>query len=100
ARLSRGGAAWRAGHAAGFVAADAELHLAVVEAAHNPVLAELYADFGTAMRANLADHVGDNLTDHTFVDHAGLVAAIRLGDPEAAAREAVFFLDETLAVLA
>ncbi|MEV6816522.1 FCD domain-containing protein [Micromonospora sp. NPDC051296] len=81
-------AAWRGGRVAEFVAADAALHTAVVAAAHNGMLAELYASVGTVAHA-----MGDALTPERHVDHARLVAAIRDGDPERAAREAGAFLE-------
>ena len=89
-------AAWRSGRVADFVEADAALHLAIVAAAHNPMLAELYASVGAAMRATVADAVGEELTPERYVDHDRLVEAIRAGDAESAAREAAAFL-ETLA---
>ena len=89
-------AAWRSGHVAEFVEADAALHLVIVAAAHNVMLAELYASVGTAMRATVADAVGGELTPERYVDHDQLIEAIRSGDAEWAAREAGTFL-ETLA---
>ncbi|MFY1573948.1 FadR/GntR family transcriptional regulator [Verrucosispora sp. WMMD703] len=86
-------AAWRGGRVAEFVAADAALHTAVVAAAHNTMLAELYASIGTAMRSTLTQAMGDALTPDRHVDHARLVAAIRVGDSELAAREAGAFLE-------
>ncbi|MBQ1026226.1 FadR/GntR family transcriptional regulator [Micromonospora sp. C95] len=86
-------AAWRGGRVAEFVAADAALHTAVVAAAHNAMLAELYASIGTAMRSTLTQAMGDALTPDRHVDHARLVAAVRAGDPELAAREAGAFLE-------
>ncbi len=82
-------AAWRGGR----VGRDAALHTAVVAAAHNAMLAELYASVGTAMRSTLTQAMGDALTPDRHVDHTRLVAAIRAGDPELAAREAGTFLE-------
>ncbi|WP_433530843.1 FadR/GntR family transcriptional regulator [Micromonospora sp. CA-263727] len=86
-------AAWRGGRVAEFVEADAALHMAVVAAAHNGMLAELYASVGAALRSTVAHATGDALTPERHVDHARLVAAIRAGDPELAAREAGAFLE-------
>lgn len=86
-------AAWRGGRVAEFVAADAALHSAVVAAAHNSMLAELYASIGAAVRSTVAEAMGDALTPERHVDHARLVAAIRAGDAERAAREAGAFLE-------
>ncbi|MEV0152861.1 FCD domain-containing protein [Micromonospora sp. NPDC050686] len=86
-------AAWHAGRVDGFVAADAALHTAVVAAAHNAMLAELYASVGTALRSTVAQAMGDALTPERYVDHGRLVAAIRAGDPARAAIEAGAFLE-------
>jgi DNA-binding FadR family transcriptional regulator len=86
-------AAWRSGQAGAFVEADADLHIAVVAAAHNPMLAELYASVGAAIRASVAAAVGPTLRPGTHIDHGRLVAAIRAGDADRAAREAGKFLE-------
>ncbi|MEV1328404.1 FCD domain-containing protein [Micromonospora costi] len=86
-------AAWRGGRAEEFVEADLVLHRAVVAAAHNPMLAELYASVGTALRRSLAQAMGEALTPERHVDHSRMVEAIRAGDPERAAREAGAFLE-------
>ena len=85
--------AWRSGRAAGFVEADARLHTAIVAAAHNRMLAELYASFGEALRASLAGTIGDELTEAVYCDHTRLVEAIAAGDAAAAAHEAGAFLE-------
>ena len=81
-------AAWSTGDAAAFVEADVVLHMTVVVAAHNQVLAELYHDFREALRESLAGRVGPDLSPERHVDHARLVEAIRAGDPDRAATEA------------
>ncbi|MER7455514.1 FadR/GntR family transcriptional regulator [Micromonospora sp. NPDC126480] len=86
-------AAWRGGRVDEFVEADAALHTAVVAAAHNGMLAELYASIGAAMRGTLTQSMGDALEPERYVDHARLVDAIRGGDPERAAVEAGAFLE-------
>lgn len=86
-------AAWRVGRADEFVEADIALHTAVVAAAHNRMLAELYASVGTALRNSLVQTVGATMTPEHPIDHARLVDAIRTGDPEGAAREAGAFLE-------
>jgi DNA-binding FadR family transcriptional regulator len=86
-------AAWRSGRVADFVEADAALHTAVVAAAHNGMLAELYASVGAALRGTVAQAMGDALTPERYVDHGRLVDAIRAGDPAHAAIEAGAFLE-------
>ncbi|MCM0676505.1 FCD domain-containing protein [Micromonospora phytophila] len=86
-------AAWRAGRVAEFVEADAALHTAVVAAAHNGMLAELYASVGAALRSTVAQAMGDALEPERYVDHSRLVEAIRAGDPGRAATEAGAFLE-------
>ncbi|MFE9691573.1 FadR/GntR family transcriptional regulator [Micromonospora sp. NPDC005806] len=86
-------AAWRSGRVDEFVEADAALHTAVVAAAHNAMLAELYASVGAAMRSTVAQSMGEALVPERYVDHGRLVAAIRDGDPARAATEAGAFLE-------
>ncbi|WJK32968.1 FadR/GntR family transcriptional regulator [Solwaraspora sp. WMMA2065] len=85
-------AAWRGGDLARFVDADLTLHRAIMAAAHNVMLSELYDSIGAAMRATVAEAVGPDLHPDRHVDHARLVAAIRDGDPERAASEAAAYL--------
>jgi DNA-binding FadR family transcriptional regulator len=91
--LDRREAAWRSGRVEEFVEADAALHTLIVAAAHNAMLADLYASIGTAMRATLADTMGPELHPDRYVDHSRLVAAIRAGDAGRAAQEAGAFLE-------
>jgi DNA-binding FadR family transcriptional regulator len=86
-------AAWRSGRLDSFVDADSALHVAIVAAAHNPMLAELYDSVGAAIRASVAATVGPDLTADRHMDHARLVRAIRDGDPDRAAYEAGMFLE-------
>ncbi len=86
-------AAWESGDAGAFVEADVVLHRTIVAAAHNRILAELYADFSAALRASLADAIGPDLTADRYVDHARLVEAIRARVPDLAATEAAAFLE-------
>jgi DNA-binding FadR family transcriptional regulator len=88
-------AAWGTGDAAAFVEADVVLHLTVVTAAHNQVLAELYHDFREALRESLAGRVGEDLSPERHVDHARLVEAVRAGDPDRAAAEAGSYFEPT-----
>ncbi|WP_405579954.1 FadR/GntR family transcriptional regulator [Streptomyces sp. NBC_01190] len=79
--------AFASGTVEAFAEADARLHQAVVASAHNEVLTTLYADLGEVLRdfRGVAIAAG-RPTEHR--DHAGLVAAIRAGDPSRAAAEA------------
>ena len=86
-------AAWRSGRLDAFVATDSALHEVIVAAAHNPMLADLYASIGAAIRASVAADIGPDLRPEKHIDHARLVAAIRAGDPDRAAREAGRFLE-------
>lgn len=86
-------AAWRSGRVGEFVEADVALHTAVVAAAHNAMLAELYASVGAALRSTVAHAIGDTLQPQRYVDHGRLVTAIRDGDPGRAAIEAGAFLE-------
>ncbi len=86
--LERRERAWESGDAEAFVGADATLHLAVVVAAHNDVMTQMYADLGEVLRDFLRADVGGVLGPENRVDHARLVEAIREGDGERAAAEA------------
>ncbi|MFC0596914.1 FadR/GntR family transcriptional regulator [Streptomyces palmae] len=86
--LDRRERAWESGDTEAFVAADATLHMAVVAASHNEVLAELYADLGGVLREFLRADVGTELRPEAYMDHARMVEAIRDGDGERAAAEA------------
>ncbi|MET7639053.1 FadR/GntR family transcriptional regulator [Streptomyces sp. NPDC005438] len=88
ALLARREEAWDSGEVERFVEADATFHLAVVSASHNEVLTALYADLGDVLRAALRGDVGDQLDAAEHLDHARLVASIREGDAEEAARVA------------
>ncbi|MBA6435677.1 MULTISPECIES: FadR/GntR family transcriptional regulator [Streptomyces] len=88
AQLDRRERAWEAGDPDAFVEADATLHMAVVAAAHNDVLAELYADLGAVVRDFLRADVDSGMGPDAYVDHGRLVEAIREGAGERAAAEA------------
>ncbi|MER6492174.1 MULTISPECIES: FadR/GntR family transcriptional regulator [Streptomyces] len=75
---------------ADFVDADIAFHAAVVAAAHNPVLADLFGEFTPVLREGLVDLLaltGLRATDPNTADaaHAALVRAVADGDAEAAA---------------
>jgi DNA-binding FadR family transcriptional regulator len=77
------------------LALDVGLHRAISQAAHNPVLTDLYENFLDALqenvRANFFAHGGMDDTEHLE-----LVEAIAAGDAERAAAEAACFLDGLL----
>ncbi|MFJ2785978.1 MULTISPECIES: FadR/GntR family transcriptional regulator [unclassified Streptomyces] len=87
-----------------FVDADITLHTAVVAAARNPVLTDLFAEFTPVLRQGLVDLL-DLLAlrgadpQHGDAAHAALVEAVAAGDADEAARVARAELAETLALL-
>lgn len=73
-----------------FVEADIAFHAAVVAAAHNPVLADLFGEFTPVLRAGLIDLLtltGIRSHDPNTADeaHEALLRAVAEGDAEAAA---------------
>ncbi|WP_306333433.1 FadR/GntR family transcriptional regulator [Streptomyces sp. KL118A] len=87
-----------------FVDADIALHAAVVAAARNPVLTDLFAEFAPALREGLINLL--ELTDvraeeanHGDRAHADLVRAVEAKDSEEAARVAQAELQSTLRLL-
>jgi DNA-binding FadR family transcriptional regulator len=77
------------------VAKDVELHRAIAQAAHNPVLADLYDNLIDALQENVRRNVV-TLAPHYDEDHSRLVEAIIAGDVVEAAKEAAGFLDGLL----
>jgi GntR family transcriptional regulator, transcriptional repressor for pyruvate dehydrogenase complex len=85
---------------AAFVEADLAFHHAVVDAAHNPVLSELFASFTSALREALFGVFADSeLRTDASSSHLDLAAAIRDGDPDAAAAATSRHLDATIRTL-
>lgn len=87
-----------------FVDADIALHRAVVAAAHNPVLTDLFGEFAPALRQALIDLVEllglrRDDPDHGDATHRALVTAVVAGDAESAGRAARAELEQTLAHL-
>ncbi|MGW5732687.1 MULTISPECIES: FadR/GntR family transcriptional regulator [Streptomyces] len=86
---------------AAFVDADIALHAAVVAAAGNPVLTDLFAEFSPVLREgliNLLDLVDlrTEEANHGEAAHAALVRAVEARDAEEAARLAQAELQDTL----
>ncbi|NUR90115.1 MAG: FCD domain-containing protein, partial [Nonomuraea sp.] len=92
------------GAGAAFVDADVALHAAVVAAAHNPVLTDLFEEFAPVLRSGLVELV-ELLDlrrledDHGHDAHAALVEAVAGGDGEAAAQALRVELERTRAHL-
>ncbi|WP_405012194.1 FadR/GntR family transcriptional regulator [Kitasatospora sp. NBC_01539] len=64
---------------------DLEFHTAVVEAAHNPALAELYRYFGASVREAMHTAFGDHgMPEVVLATHEALVDAVESGDPDRA----------------
>ncbi|WP_427893443.1 FadR/GntR family transcriptional regulator [Kribbella sp. GL6] len=89
-------AAWRAGDLREFVDADVAFHLAVVDAAKNPLLSELYVAFADLTRDSVAAVIGPELRDDNYVDHSQLLEALRAQNAEAAMQATACFLREIL----
>lgn len=88
---------------AAFVDADIAVHRAVVDAAHNPVLSELFETFVPRLRAALIELIAVlGLHPHSQPDadeHRMLVDAIEAGDAETAVRISRAHLDDMAAAL-
>ncbi|MEU5691754.1 FCD domain-containing protein [Actinosynnema sp. NPDC020468] len=86
---------------AAFVDADIALHAAVVAAAHNPVLTDLFAGFVPVLRQGLVDLVAlldlrRSETNPGDEAHSALVHAVRARDPERASRVVAGEISRTL----
>src|SRR6266545_2897175 len=83
-----------------FVEADLGFHQCVVDAAHNPILTELFASLTSALREAMFDVFADrDLQLDANPAHLQLAAAIRAADPEAAAAATSAHLDATIRTL-
>ncbi|WP_225823346.1 FadR/GntR family transcriptional regulator [Streptomyces naphthomycinicus] len=93
-----------AGDDAGFVDADIALHAAVVAAAHNPVLTDLFTEFVPVLREGLLalldlTRLREENPDTGDDTHTALVDAITAGAPEEAATALLGELESTLRLL-
>ena len=79
----------------GVITMDVALHRAIGQAAHNPVLTDLYEHFLAAMHENVSANATSG-PDQDPLEHVALIDAIDAGDAERAALEAACFLDELL----
>jgi GntR family transcriptional regulator, transcriptional repressor for pyruvate dehydrogenase complex len=84
-----------------FVEADLAFHRAVVAAAHNPLLSEMFDSFAAVLREALIAIRSDQAVQGPDADaaHARLAAAIEVGDAAAAAQATHDHLDPTAANL-
>lgn len=82
-----------------FVEVDVALHRAIVAAAHNSMLAELYDDFTAVLRDAIASSVDDTAREEQVHAHDDLVAAIRAGDAAAAQTATARFLDDLMVAI-
>jgi len=89
------------GSDAAFVEADLAFHRAVVAAAHNPLLAEMFDSFAAVLREALIAIRSDQAVQSPDADaaHARLAAAIEAGDAAAAAQATHDHIDPTAANL-
>lgn len=88
-----------------FVEADTAVHRAIVAAAHNPVLAELFETFVPRVADAMVDMIGllglrERDAEPDADEHGALVDAIAAGDVEEAARVARAHLEAMAADLA
>jgi DNA-binding FadR family transcriptional regulator len=74
---------------------DVDLHRTIGQAAHNPVLTDLYENFLAALQENVRSNFFA-LGGMIGSEHVALVDAIAAGDAESAAAEAACFLDVLL----
>ncbi|XVU22611.1 FadR/GntR family transcriptional regulator [Actinoplanes sp. CA-054009] len=89
---------------AAFVDADIALHAAIVAAAHNPILTNLFTEFLPALREGLINlvqllNLRATLPNPGEDTHARLVAAVTAQDPEAAEQTLRQEFHNTLALL-
>lgn len=90
--LAERNAAAARGELAEAAARDASLHRAIGQAAHNPVLTELYEHFLDAVHESILSSTLAN-SGQDPDEHVALVEAIAAGDEHAAGQEAARFLD-------
>ncbi len=79
---------------------DLEFHTAIVEAAHNPALTEVYRYFSASVRESMRTAFGDHdMPEVVVATHAALVDAIESGDPQAAENACRALLNEPTAAV-
>ncbi|WP_329446386.1 FadR family transcriptional regulator [Streptomyces sp. NBC_01426] len=93
---------WESGDMDAFVDADLTFHRAVVAAAHNSVLSDLYEHFAGALRAGVHSVVSAPVPDsvrHQLDAHQAIADAIEAQDPDAAEAAVSAHLAEGVAAL-
>lgn len=81
----------------GFVAADVDVHRAVVQATHNSLLIELYSNIVQVVQDSIEQTIYDHPHDEeATIDHWPLVTAIRDGDADRAVAETACYIDVVL----
>lgn len=91
--MARRKEAVRDGDGPAFIDADVDFHCAVVAAAHNPLLVELYDGLVETLRASI-EHPGD--ADVLAAEHDAVLDAVRAGDPALAATASAELLDHVV----
>jgi DNA-binding FadR family transcriptional regulator len=89
----------RRGDVDGLIAADVALHRAIGQAAHNPVLTELYENVVDTLSENVRTNLEAKQGKVYEHDHVALIDAIEEQDPQRAEVEAACFHDELLELL-
>lgn len=93
--LERREAAGRAADVDAFADADVDFHLRVADAAHNPVLSDLYHGMSATLRDSVRqDHCMERAAKEPEDSHEKLLRAIEDGDAAAAVAVAVAILDQ------
>ncbi|MCF3963839.1 FadR/GntR family transcriptional regulator [Streptomyces fuscigenes] len=95
-------AAWLSGDTDAFVRADVAFHRAVVAAAHNGMLADLYSHLTDGLHRAIASVADAPLPDprRSQADsHADLLAAIERGDPAGATEAVAHYIDDSVSSL-
>ncbi|MCX4966692.1 FCD domain-containing protein [Streptomyces sp. NBC_00654] len=96
AALERRAEAWTAKDFEGWVTADWEFHIRVVEASGNALLAELYGNLAEPLRASMSEFWKlPGFDGAAPAGHEDLMAALYDHDPAAAARQADANIDAT-----
>jgi DNA-binding FadR family transcriptional regulator len=76
---------------------DLEFHTALVAAAHNPALTELYGYFSSSVREAMLATFGDrDMPTVSVITHRALIDAVEAGDPDTAEAACRSLLDEPI----